>query len=281
MAWQDIIKTGKPTEMSITPKIALEMLERNTRNRTLNAAQVEWLAGELKAGRGVFDGSPIRFDANGVLLDGQHRLRAVVEAGSSLRTIVLGNLATEAMATIDTGRSRSLADVMAIEGNKNTAQLAALTRMVNAWNDKTGFDGTAYSMKVSNALGLEVANRFPEIADSVTWFGKHKGAEARMYVPVALMFCHWVLRRFGGETGEVWLTACVYGNKLDEADSRVVLRRSLLGSIGTTRGQKAKMAQIAMTIKAWNCHLTGKKMQLASYRTVDSFPIPRRPEEFQ
>lgn len=64
----------------ISPKKAAEMLEANTSNRPLAKATVRWFAEAMRRGDWLVTHQGIAFDTNGALVDGQHRLAAIIEA---------------------------------------------------------------------------------------------------------------------------------------------------------------------------------------------------------
>ena len=62
----------------VTPELAEELLrDFNTHNRRLRSRQVSLYAESMRQDRWSLNGEPIQFDADGVLLNGQHRLTAI------------------------------------------------------------------------------------------------------------------------------------------------------------------------------------------------------------
>lgn len=76
--------------MVITPEIANEMLKHNFVNRKINKERVHVYAHDMKNGNwgGVIDGLSLQFDKEENLLNGQHRLRAIIESGVSLEMFI-------------------------------------------------------------------------------------------------------------------------------------------------------------------------------------------------
>jgi hypothetical protein len=114
-----MIATAKPaarTEpycnlMTVTPTMALNWLENaNTNNRKISEFYIKRLARDMTAGRWQLTHEGIAFDPHGVLLDGQHRLWAIVTADMPVEMYVFFNIPPEALPTINGGRVRSLAD---------------------------------------------------------------------------------------------------------------------------------------------------------------------------
>lgn len=71
------------TEISeISPDLARDLLAKNPHNRNLRVRRVEQLAGAMTRGEWVFNGDAIRIADSGMLLDGQHRLAAIVRSAA-------------------------------------------------------------------------------------------------------------------------------------------------------------------------------------------------------
>lgn len=100
----------------ITPLKAQEFLKRNIENnRSINLRYVSNYAEEMASDKWVFNGDTIRFDKDGNLIDGQHRLMAIVKSGATIPCLVVTNLEKHALSTIDVGRKRSLGVILKME----------------------------------------------------------------------------------------------------------------------------------------------------------------------
>jgi hypothetical protein len=152
----------------ITPEQAQKYLERNTKNRNIRLRHVERLAADIIEGRWHMNGSSIVFDGDGTLLDGQHRLSAIVKAGVPVEVIVVRGVSNAAMATIDANVSRKAGDVAKLRGYVNTVQLVATVRLLQI--AKTGKVGE--SDRISIGAIMEFLEAHPHIQDSVALAGK-------------------------------------------------------------------------------------------------------------
>lgn len=125
----------------ITPEAAARILrEANIDNRKLKPRKVEALARDIRAGTFVVTHQGIAFDDEGRLLDGQHRLSAIVLAGKAAQMLVTKNLPRTTrvrgmdLATwdvIDKGIRRSDGEALARKtGVKNGNKLAAVMRVL-------------------------------------------------------------------------------------------------------------------------------------------------------
>jgi len=78
---------------TVTPKKAAEWLEANTANRPISTSVVRGFAEAMRRGEWVVTHQGIAFDVNGVLIDGQHRLAAIVEADVAVDLTVFTDVA--------------------------------------------------------------------------------------------------------------------------------------------------------------------------------------------
>lgn len=97
----------------VSPAMAKRWLERNhPQNRAINWRWVESIANDLRAGAYKLSHQAICFDGAGYLVDGQHRLSAVVTAGVAATMLVVHNGEAKFGDPIDRGRPRSVAFLM-------------------------------------------------------------------------------------------------------------------------------------------------------------------------
>lgn len=115
-------------EINITPALASSWLARNKRNRPLRSGLVNTYASDIAAGKWQQNGETIKQAASGDLLDGQHRLHAIIKAAVPVRMMVVSGLADDTFHTIDTGMKRSAAQLVALSGRHNAAIQAAVAR---------------------------------------------------------------------------------------------------------------------------------------------------------
>lgn len=107
----------QPEIVTITPADAMALLEMNGTNRPLNEQHVKRIARQISDGKWKFNGDTIKIATTKNILDGQHRLWAIIEAKTAIETIVVRDIEEDAFATIDTLRKpRSGSDILALLG---------------------------------------------------------------------------------------------------------------------------------------------------------------------
>lgn len=142
--------------ISITPDIAEKYLGKNESNRNLSKSRVSAYSRDMKEGRWRFNPNPIVFDNKGVLIDGQHRLHAVIEAGTAVDMFVMFDAPSESKDIIDFGKPRTAADILRIEGYADATNISALAKRIIAY--ETGMKSILNNMARGSASGSSSAS---------------------------------------------------------------------------------------------------------------------------
>ena len=123
--------------IKITPAMALDWLENaNIRNRPLSQNHINKLARDMKNGQWKLTHEGIAFDPNGVLLDGQHRLWAIVESETAIDMLVFYNVPKDAVMAINGGRARTVVDILKLanrDGNLSSHHTSTLRAMLGGY----------------------------------------------------------------------------------------------------------------------------------------------------
>ncbi len=85
-----------------TPDMAREALDHpaNADNRRIDLSRVRMLKASMIEGTFQLNAETVKFAADGGLIDGQHRLTAIVESGKAQDLLVARNVPKSAFATI-------------------------------------------------------------------------------------------------------------------------------------------------------------------------------------
>lgn len=125
--------------VSITVDLAKEILNKcNADNRPLNKGHVKTLADAMSAGTWVKGTNHLAFSSSGRLMDGQHRLSAMIQADCANMFGIVFNMVEEAFDILDSNKKRSQSDVLSIHGYKNAKTLSSIIRKVNHYKTSKG-----------------------------------------------------------------------------------------------------------------------------------------------
>lgn len=266
---------GEPTfELEeITPKQAEAYLRKNIVNRPMRESKVkQYLRDMLNDRWNEGSGDTIRFNDEGDLIDGQHRLTAVLKSGKTYKWLVVRGINKRAQRTMDTGAPRSPADTLHMEfGINNAALLVAIARNVY----KIENDGYGASIVVSSEEILNTVERHPELAHSTEIASSARGKTMTPIAPNVLGAAHWMIREVNGQ-GEADMFLWRVINLTGERDGSPVL--ALARRCNEIKRQQIRMNHrwfLWMLIKAWNYDVEGKsivKIQTTSKTGVFDLP---------
>ena len=103
--------------VQLTPAAAQRLLERNKHNRKISEKVIQKYAAEIKAGEWRLTPAGIGFDDHGVLVDGQHRLSAIVRANQAVPMLITLGLPNACQEKVDRQRRRTLFDALFLAGH--------------------------------------------------------------------------------------------------------------------------------------------------------------------
>lgn len=187
MSQRDLAVDGVSVEViSVDKKLAESWLNMNTNNyRKLNDRHVTMLARDMRNKEFGFTNATIAFDKNGQLVDGQHRLTAIVKADVALPMIVVFDMPIGSASdpSLDTGKKRSTADHLQNRHIANAKDVAAVTRKICSLlatsklaTDQLITDARIVAIAennadISRAVSKMMAGRkFCPVSISATWF---------------------------------------------------------------------------------------------------------------
>ncbi|MCP3805395.1 hypothetical protein NLX83_39625 [Allokutzneria sp. A3M-2-11 16] len=270
-------KSSPPTYdvLDITPAAAEEILARNTHNRNLRRRIVAGYALDMAAGTWPENGESIKIATDGTVIDGQHRLAAIVESGTTQRMLVVANLPMQVQETVDGGAKRTFGDILKLRQETHYSAVAALCRRVVLWEagvrrgDSARFQPTTHQM-------LAVLDAYPEIRDSAA-AGMATGAAVPIQ-PAAASLCHWLTHRIDAQDCAWFFEHVRTGENLRSRHPVMTLRRTLTQPL-TARARLPEVVTTAYTIKAWNAFREGREIGVLRFvaggAKPEAFPEPQ------
>jgi hypothetical protein len=253
--------------IKITPLLAKEILQRNTGNRKIDWPWVRQLAREMTLGRWETNGVTVSWNDE-KLIDGQHRLLAVVESGVTVEMLVVEGLPSDVFDTIDIGKRRTAADTLSVRGETQCKNLAAALIVVDRY--MTGRVGK--QVRYTNTEIEELLNKYPEVRRSVRACSETKKLVAKS----VLTGCHYLFAKKDDASADQFVHQLISGSGIIEGDPVYVLRERILQNSLA----KAKLSGdylMAIIIKAWNHKRAGRSVRCLRYReegeTPEAFPV--------
>lgn len=261
--------------MEVTPEIAREWLDSMGPNRRVSRVNLETLVLAMEEDRWHTDGSPIKFNTKGELIDGQHRLTALCAVGKPQTFLVVWGVPDEAMNTLDTGKSRSRGDVLLIHDPNivDVNNVASATGIMLRWtmNQRNHYLRTT-------AISNDAVVRFydqnkDDILDAVK-HGRQLAKASGAGSPMAFSLCWWLFSMIDTEDAEFFWDRLVDGQGLQIGSPIYALREMLAreARAAGTREQMRAEVTVALTIKAWNAYRRGEEIKLLAFKIGGAHP---------
>lgn len=298
--------TAKPEW--VTPEQAAWMLQFNSSNRKINVKRVEelcriFLAGKfemngeaVKLSRGVdplidrHNGEPV-LDSEGRpvlvprLLDGQHRLTALVEAGKTnpdikVQMLVIRGLEPKSQATMDTGTKRTVGNVLQIAGLKEANVLASMLGNIWKWDagdHKFGTHPKATTPELLEMLADTVEG--PKLQRSLD-VGLVTGRSFTSLSKTSLAVAHYLLSRLDPEMQFVpyFFHLIATGENLSKGHPVLALReRARRNREGNQRQFMTMSRQIGLIFRAWNNCVKGEEVSTLIQTANEAVIEPLKP----
>lgn len=254
--------------VTITPQLAEKWLSKNTHNRNVVNSRVNQYAADMRRGEWRVNGETIKLAVDGTILDGQHRLMAVLEAGIEIQSLVISGLEAQAQETMDQGRARTLSDVFKLRGEKYWGPLATATRMLAIYELYGQLLQPPYEPTPSIQQAGRSLDRNPELRSSVAFvFGLR-----RSWMPSShLGALHFLLASVDADAADDFVTKLSTGEDLQRGHAIYALREQLM-QVHMERTPLGQRMQLALIVKAWNAYLAGD--HVARLRWTPGGPQP-------
>ena len=237
----------------IDPELATELLEGSKafRNRKVNKRAVAAYAAAMTAGRWRLNGETIITDTSGMVINGQHRLLACIDAETSFPTVMVTGIERDDYVTLDDGKKRSASDALYMENFQYTTHTAAAIRALIQWDAGTFLTNYA----VSNQEVLVSARLNPAMEESC------RRAMQALHLfpkPSFIAFCDFLCSRALPEDAESFFVTLITGNNIENGSPISTLREKLIririqsqGARSQKTGREELVWLVLRTFKAW------------------------------
>ena len=160
----------KTSIATIQPDQASEYLKTVRDNRNVSQKHVRNLTHSLTDNRWMVNGESIKFadddEGKPYLMDGQHRMLAIIQSGMPMTTVVIEGLDPLSFPSIDSGKRRSLSDVLSILDYAHPGVLAAGLAIIERYYTLGIGSGGASSASLANETAEALMNKRPDLTKS-------------------------------------------------------------------------------------------------------------------
>lgn len=250
----------------VTPEMAGNYLTRNIRNRNLNEAYAREIASAMSRGEWKMNAETIKFSRDDLLLDGQHRLRAIQISGVAVPIMIVRGLENESFDTMDQGMKRTVGHILSISGEKDANNLAAIIRLymiIKANPAQPNFSAKFSPQAVEKSLrtnptfreALMLASKLNNVGTCST-----SGAMWMLFQEKNHRLACEFMERLGD------------GAELSKYNPIKTLRDALIvNKVAQRKLQKRDVC--AFYIKAWNAMRKGSDLKIMRLQEREDFPI--------
>ena len=238
----------------VTAERAKNDLEKGSKNRAVYRTLVQFFYNQMKKGKWFLTPEPIMYNEKGQLIDGQHRLHALVKYGKPLRFWVAHKVPQELFKYLNQGKSRTGFDSLTSAGYKNASTLAPVVRMIFVLTNQF----FKRKQRISNDEILETLEELydlPEYVDSMRELISKSGYK-KLY-PISLSCALYYI--WGKESWDFWANFYT-GLNLSADDPITAFRNRMLESMNSTTMKFNQEAKIRLASKAWLYYTKNKKI---------------------
>ncbi len=258
----------KTTIELITPDRARQLLTLNLKNRPLVKSNLKGLTDIIKTGKWMLNGDAIRISRDNVLIDGQHRLQAIIDTGIPCESLVVYGLGSEVFKTIDIGAARTMSHTLAVSGAKNNVLAAACIPHISRY--KAGgvpvYGCGGKPSVVAKHEGMIFYELNKELIDFAASFITKKTKLKSWLSPSYAVFLAAIF-------AEIDKDGCIdFLSRLENGDfpresPLFVLREKLINSTIKKNIEIKKHFLAAYTIKTWNAVRSGNNIKILRWTT--------------
>lgn len=270
--------------MLVTPEIAKKWLTDNTMNRKINERIIKFYADQMAKDYWTLSPDSITFSDTHKLLNGQHRLRAVILSNKSVYMTVMFNMPEEYFKNIDLHRKRTNRDVLSIYGVKQSTLVSAgiskYFSLVNNLSSRLSGNGYAlYAPAINKESITDVVNTYfsmPEYFNETAleadrYYSKFK------YFGQSDYFAYIVYltkeRKHPEKTVSAFFTQLSNGGTYITNQTIQILRDKLTEN-AVSKIKMTGMYRDTIIAKTWNAFVSGREMQRLFFNPAkDQKPI--------
>lgn len=260
--------------LEITPHIAAVWLKNRHTNRSMHLSQLNKLKRALERERWEINGETIIFDEWGRLIEGQHRLQAVVDTQKTIWSLVVTGIDKERFKTMGQGAKRTTGDILSIRGQRNARNLAAALRWI--WRyEQTPTQMLNPHPNITDDELADTLDTHATLVESVK-YGTHM--TRGVLAPGLATALHYLFAKQHAGRANSFFLGLAKGVQLPEENPVYVLREYFLKRASTKHIMRDEL-KAPMVILTWNLMQENPDVQIQTAnkiiwrgRGVESYP---------
>jgi hypothetical protein len=261
------------TKVLIGPDEAAYLISRNAQNnRGLKEFAISRYMRDMMASPTRWrdeTGETLKITPDGVMIDGQQRMHAVLRSGTEHRFDVAWNVPDDRILYIDGNTPRTISDDFKFHEVKDRNVSTALVRWVCNWEA-----GNFMNLARGAPSRAQIRERYlmePQSFDSATLYGRVCYQRLRMLASAAAMG-YWLFSTVDQPAAEKFFDSLISGIDLDRPTNSPVLtvRNRLIAASSRTLN---RVEQLVLLIRAWNQWRRGADAPVSGRVSIGRNPL--------
>lgn len=250
----------EPQYVRITPKIAEDWAARNhPKNRTFSLPVAAKYAQIMTEGRWLTTHQGIAFDEDGYMIDGYHRMRAIMMTGVPITMYVHPKCSFDTFSVLDSGYKRNAAQLMRVP---YASTVAASARVIAAVKEGYGKGGSyaVYVNSIETDELLAIVEKWPELITFAPLTAVvHTACNVSRTMHTAVMAM--ASRTKYADHIDPWLDGMATGAGFSITDPRLHLRNRWARDAGYLNSAWQRVNAFNLIVRAWNNYAQDREMQ--------------------
>lgn len=259
--------------ITVTPEIAKKWLSLNNTNRPVRETSVNEYVRRMKAGEWCLNGQAIILSKAGTLLDGQHRLEAVVRFGSPVQFDVRFGVDINTFASIDDGFKRTGGDVLYIQGVTNAVNVSAAIKAIFRMTSGRMNSKDNNSNRPSNEMVSAFYWNHPHIGDFVNFGYRMYQHSGRIMAVSDIAAYTYMMAEVNNPKAYEFMSALFSGVNLSASSPIYHLRTKLIRSKVDRNARLTRAEKHAHIVKAWRYYLEGREVKVLKIDTEREYAL--------
>lgn len=260
--------------MLITPSIAKDMLESNVSNRRVNRHIVSQYANDMINGQWKVDTAEvIKISKTNIILDGQHRLLAIVKANIPIYFHVAIDLEDSVFDVLDTGKIRNSTDIFKINGIPKESTIPSIITTYNQIIFGKYYVLQGAEKSTSHQL-LQQYYESPEFWQNVGRVAHNYYLSfAKILKPSMIGGFYAYFLKSDKELAESFFSQLCTGANITNNTILLLRNRLIADKVSVKKIQK--LTKVIFIIKTWNAFFWNKELKCLKFDAdIEKVPIP-------
>jgi hypothetical protein len=251
---------------------AIQLLDLNiNNNRKVRSYKVDEYAEMMKGGLWINrNGDTITITKSGYVIDGQHRLLAVIKSDFKLITLVVYNADDRSFGTKDIGAKRSAGDTLKVNDIKNASKVATIIKIYKRISNNVFHNG--FTLQPTEILNEY--NQCPELYQKIALMSQVWCSKFNRIMQLSDIGAYYkCFSEINEDAANKFFELLCLGINLTPDHPVYLLRKRFISVKTNEREHLPIPMKHALIVKTWNNFVSGKKLKVLKFDSdTEEFP---------